>query len=54
MNYIAYVKKVGELNREGNYEYENNGTLYEVDVINMRERHCGVEVGCFWTDWEEL
>ena len=40
------------------YSHYATETQYEVektpDELVLRERHCGMTEGCFWTDWKEV
>ena len=41
------------LNEYGNYVFIDNDTRWEVDPETGASRHCGLDNGCFWTEWED-
>ena len=49
---------VSEIREEGEWViqffYPKAETLYEADLLDNKVRHRGLEVGCFWTEWEEM
>jgi hypothetical protein len=41
------------INQYGNVEFfDGVDTLWEVNPETGESRHCGVQPGCFWTEWE--
>lgn len=47
------VPEDATINESGNVEYfDGIDTLWEVDPVTGESRHCGIQPGCFWTEWE--
>lgn len=46
------IPEDAELNSDGNIEFLDNDTRWEVDPETGSSRHCGIEPGSFWTEWE--
>ena len=53
---VEHYIPLSEVREEGwwivQFFYPKAETLYELDLINNKVRHRGLEVGCFWTEWE--
>lgn len=37
---------------DGILAYEDEDTLWEIDILTGESRHKGRSLGCFWTEWE--